>query len=142
MHFFLAPYRRRSSRSRSSSNQLIGDCNVCRPMSLLGLFENGDPQAPAIIVGSGGPTYTRSQIHAGALEFARFLRSKNVHTGDVVTIAESNKPQFIIAFLGITYARAVAAPLNQNFTKVSERNHFSNFSPPVKLILFPLLTTG
>lgn len=77
-----------------------------------------DPNSPALIVGSGGPSYTRSQVHDLAVQVARTLRASGVGPGDVVTLVDTNTVDFVVAFLGVTYSRAVVAPLNQNYTAV------------------------
>jgi acyl-CoA synthetase (AMP-forming)/AMP-acid ligase II len=53
-----------------------------------------------------------------SIEFANVLRGNGIKPGDVVTVVDSNTIDFVVAFLGVTYARAVAAPLNQNYTTV------------------------
>lgn len=59
---------------------------------------------------------TRGELHRLCVEFANTLRNNGVKPGDVVTIAEANTLEQVCIFLGCTYARAVAAPLNQNYT--------------------------
>ena len=59
---------------------------------------------------------TRGDLHRLCVEFANTLRNNGVRPGDVVTIAEPNTIEQVVIFLGCTYARAVAAPLNQNYT--------------------------
>lgn len=86
------------------------------PETLVDVLGSGDPSAPGLIVGSGGRTYTRGEIHQLAIQFAETLRGSGISAGDVVTIADPNTIEFVVAFLGATYARAVAAPLNQNYT--------------------------
>jgi hypothetical protein len=87
--------------------------------TLVDILGPGNPSAPALIVGSGGPEFTRQQVHQAAVQVAHTLRSSGVSSGDVVTIAESNTVDNVVIFLGVTYARAVAAPLNQNYTQVT-----------------------
>ncbi|KAL4431652.1 hypothetical protein ABPG77_001494 [Micractinium sp. CCAP 211/92] len=70
---------------------------------------------PALLGGSGGPSFTRGQLRRLAVQFAATLRAAGVQPGDTVTIAEPNTVEFVVAFLGTTLARAVAAPLNQNY---------------------------
>lgn len=133
----------------------------------------GDDSSPALLVGSGGATYTRGQLRALVHQFAASLRASGVQPGQVVTIAEPNtvrgrrrlvcacrccacvgecvaapsgaggklpcrapfcipftcactahlnyhppQVEYVVAFLGATLARAVAAPLNQNYKTV------------------------
>lgn len=87
--------------------------------TLVDILGQGDPSAPALILGSGGAKFTRQQVHQAAVQLAHTLRSSGVSPGDVVTIAEPNTVDNVVIFLGVTYARAVAAPLNQNYTKVT-----------------------
>jgi acyl-CoA synthetase (AMP-forming)/AMP-acid ligase II len=84
--------------------------------TLLDVVDGGDPAAPALIVGSGGGALSRAQLRALALRAAAALRAAGVRPGDVVTIAEPNTVEFVVAFLGVALARGVAAPLNQNYT--------------------------
>ncbi|RMZ52179.1 hypothetical protein APUTEX25_001569 [Auxenochlorella protothecoides] len=75
----------------------------------------GSPDSPAIVVGSGGQKLTRGQFLELATQFAQSLRASGVQPSDLVTIVDSNTLEFAVAFLGTTLARAVAAPLNQNY---------------------------
>ena len=50
----------------------------------------GADDSPAIVVGSGGPAFTRRQLRRLTLQFAATLRASGVKPGDVVTIAEPN----------------------------------------------------
>lgn len=103
--------------------------------TLFEVLERGDRASPALIVGSGGRTYTRREIHDLATQFALTLVAGGIKAGDVVTIAEPNTVDFVIAFLGCTYARGIAAPLNQNYTK-------SEFSYYMEDANSKLLVTG
>eukprot|EP00889_Picochlorum_renovo_P002140 jgi/Picre1/29170/NNA_004563.t1 len=78
------------------------------------LVDNGS--LVSLIRGGGGGKITRSSLHQMSVEFANVLRGNGIKPGDVVTVVDSNTIDFVVAFLGVTYARAVAAPLNQNYT--------------------------
>lgn len=80
------------------------------------LVDNGS--LISLIRGGGGGKITRSSLHQMSIEFANVLRGNGIKPGDVVTVVDSNTIDFVVAFLGVTYARAVAAPLNQNYTTV------------------------
>lgn len=82
------------------------------------LTQGRDSDTPALIVGSGGAGLTRRQLGILAGQFAATLRASGVAPGQVVTIVESNTPEQVVAFLGTALAGAVAAPLNQSYTKV------------------------
>lgn len=45
---------------------------------------------PALLGGSGGPSFTRGQLRRLAAQFAATLRAAGVQPGDTVTIAEPN----------------------------------------------------
>lgn len=45
---------------------------------------------PALLGGSGGPSFTRGQLRRLAVQFAATLRAAGVQPGDTVTIAEPN----------------------------------------------------
>jgi len=80
----------------------------------------GSDDSMALIRGSVGSSgkITRQSLHRMCVEFANVLRNNGIKPGDVVTVVDSNTVEFVVAFLGVTYARAVAAPLNQNYTTV------------------------
>ena len=85
--------------------------------TLYDVLDHGDPHALAVIIGSGGDKFTRQHIHFAAIQLADTLQNSGIVPGDIITIAEPNTVHYIVAFLGCTYARAVAAPLNQNYTQ-------------------------
>lgn len=78
-----------------------------------------DASSKCLQEGSGGRSYSRRQVMGMAVRLGQILREEyGIQVGDVVTIVEANTVAFVIAFLGVTCgARAVAAPLNQNYTK-------------------------
>ncbi|PSC68564.1 2-hydroxyacyl-lyase [Micractinium conductrix] len=79
---------------------------------------SGDDHAPALLAGTGDlpwREYRRGQLRRLAQRFAATLRASGLQPGDVVTIAEPNTVEYVVAFLGATLARCVAAPLNQNY---------------------------
>jgi len=82
----------------------------------------GEPSSIALVKGGdreksvSASRVTRGDLHRLCIEFANVLRNNGVRPGDVVTIAEANTLEQVVVFLGCTYARAVAAPLNQNYT--------------------------
>lgn len=50
----------------------------------------GADDAPALLLGSGGATYTRAHLRRLVNQFAASLRASGVQPGQVVTIAEPN----------------------------------------------------
>ncbi|PRW45703.1 2-hydroxyacyl- lyase isoform A [Chlorella sorokiniana] len=88
---------------------------MSRPLTTLQSVLEGADDAPALLLGSGGGALTRGQLRRLCNQFAASLRASGVQPGDVVTIAEPNTVEYVVAFLGTGLARAVAAPLNQNY---------------------------
>lgn len=54
------------------------------------VLRSKDGDQIALIVGSGGPEFSRSQIHSLATAFAVSIRKAGIKPGDLVTIAEPN----------------------------------------------------
>lgn len=78
---------------------------------------SGDDRIALIRGGCGNRAkLTKSSLHRMCVEFSNIIRGMGIKPGDVVTVVDSNTVEFVVAFLGVTYARAVAAPLNQNYT--------------------------
>lgn len=61
---------------------------------------------------------TRAQLRALVHSLARRLAAAGVKPGDVVSISMANTVEFLISFLAVTQARAVAAPLNAAYKQV------------------------
>ncbi|GJJ12436.1 hypothetical protein Clacol_006678 [Clathrus columnatus] len=64
----------------------------------------------------------------------QLVRDLGVRTGNVVSMAFPNSLEFVVAFLGIGTARAIAAPFNPGYT-TSEFEFYLEDTKPVFLIL-------
>jgi len=64
-------------------------------------------------------TVTYAQLEERANRYARWAISIGVEKGDVVGLLMPNKPEYVIAWLGIIRAGGVAALLNTNLTETS-----------------------
>ncbi|DBA69706.1 hypothetical protein WJX79_006063 [Trebouxia sp. C0005] len=95
----------------------------------------GNSDAPGVICAGGGPAFTRGQLEEKIKHVANLLRNSGIKVGDTVSIAKANTVDFIVAFLGVTYARAVAAPLNPNY-KLDEFKFFMDDAKS-RLLLVP-----
>lgn len=95
----------------------------------------GNSDKPAVVCAGGGPVYSRGQLEEKIKYVANLLRNGGIRPGDAVSIAKANTVDFIVAFLGVTYARAVAAPLNPNY-KLDEFKFFMDDAKS-KLLLVP-----
>eukprot|EP00887_Chlorella_sp_A99_P002168 scaffold21.g2168.t1 len=87
------------------------------PLRTLADVLAGDDAAPALLGGSGGPSFSRGVLAAMTRQFAASLRASGIQPGDVITIVDYNTVEFIVAFVGATLARATAAPLNSAYSK-------------------------
>lgn len=66
----------------------------------------------AVVVPDGGPSVTFAQLRRQTASLTEALRRGGVQTGDPVAIVLANGLEFLTTFLAVTWARAVAAPLN------------------------------
>jgi acyl-CoA synthetase (AMP-forming)/AMP-acid ligase II len=66
----------------------------------------------AVIIPDTGQTLTYGGFRAQVASLATALRHEGISAGDPVAIVLPNGAEFLVAFLGATWARAVAAPLN------------------------------
>uniref|UniRef100_A0A7S0UUS4 2-hydroxyacyl-CoA lyase n=1 Tax=Polytomella parva TaxID=51329 RepID=A0A7S0UUS4_9CHLO len=94
----------------------------------------GLPDNLAIQV-SGAKGVSRRQLQLAIIEASNILEEIGVKPGDVVSIAITNTIEFIVAFLAVTYARAIAAPLNPSYTE--EEFHFYMEDSRSGLLLSP-----
>ncbi|KAL3141143.1 hypothetical protein ABBQ38_003493 [Trebouxia sp. C0009 RCD-2024] len=95
----------------------------------------GNSEALGVVCAGGGPVYNRGQLEVRIKDLASLLRNSGIKPGDTVSIAKTNTVDFIVGFLGVTYARAVAAPLNPNY-KLDEFKFFMEDAKS-KLLLVP-----
>lgn len=61
---------------------------------------------------TGGPVITKPQLRALVHDTAARLIVAGIKPGDSVSLAFTNTVDYVVAFLAVTQARAVAAPLN------------------------------
>jgi acyl-CoA synthetase (AMP-forming)/AMP-acid ligase II len=100
-----------STPSAISAADTLASRVLCDAHSTTAIIKGGD-----VAKSIASSRISRGDLHRLCVEFANILRNNGVRPGDVVTVVDSNTLDFVVAFLGVTYARAVAAPLNQNYT--------------------------
>ncbi|KAI8470710.1 MAG: hypothetical protein J3K34DRAFT_377006 [Monoraphidium minutum] len=87
--------------------------------STLASVLEGSDDALAVAVAAGGAPgahrLPRRQLRDLVASLARRLAAAGVAPGDVVSISMENTAEFVVAFLAVTQARAVAAPLNAGY---------------------------
>jgi len=89
------------------------------PRTLTGLLNNvcqEFPQNKAVIV-SGKFEVTYAEMQRLVNRCAVKLRNAGIGSGDVVALTFPNSIEFVILFLAVIKARAVAAPLNSTYTE-------------------------
>ncbi len=74
---------------------------------------------PAVAIPDGGPHVTYAELGDQIAAVTATLRRGGIQPGDPVAIVLGNGLEFLVAFLGTTGARAIAAPLNPAY-KVEE----------------------
>mmetsp|Transcript_20492 Transcript_20492/g.44810 ORF Transcript_20492/g.44810 Transcript_20492/m.44810 type:complete len:550 (-) Transcript_20492:28-1677(-) len=95
---------------------------------------SGSPQSIALILTAGGKKISRSALQQCVVETSLALRRAGVKPGDVVSTAYANTLDFVVSFLAITSARAVAAPLNAAY-KVDEFSFYLEDTSSVLLLI-------
>ncbi|BDE06599.1 AMP-dependent synthetase [Vulcanimicrobium alpinum] len=97
------------------------------------LLAGGDASAPALAE-PGGPGLTYGALRATIDDFARELRGRGIAAGDTVALAVPNGLGIVAAFLGITRARAIAAPLNPAYTRDEFAFYLEDIGPALLLV--------
>eukprot|EP00250_Pteridium_aquilinum_P009612 c18796_g1_i1 orf=434-2002(-) len=88
-------------------------------ITLTGLLSRRCEECPdaTALISAGGPELTYAQLHAAVNEGASQLLRAGVKPGDVVALSFPNSLEFVLTFLAVIRARAVAAPLNSAYTE-------------------------
>ena len=81
-------------------------------MSTLQTCISAKRHSPAIIIPSSLTTLSHKQLLQNVSLFQTRLAAIGISPGDAVAIAFPNTIEFVIAFLSITFQRAICAPLN------------------------------
>jgi acyl-CoA synthetase (AMP-forming)/AMP-acid ligase II len=80
--------------------------------TLADLFANADPKHPAVILPEDGSAITYRSLAEQVEALAAVLRAFGLQPGETVGIVLPNGIEYLAAFLAVTRARLVAAPLN------------------------------
>ncbi|GAX79947.1 hypothetical protein CEUSTIGMA_g7386.t1 [Chlamydomonas eustigma] len=94
-----------------------------------------NPRTDAIILTGSSAHVTRSSLYSCVVEVSNALKKAGIKPGDVISMAYANTIDFVVAFLGVTYCRAVAAPLNAAY-KTDEFSFYLEDTAS-KLLLLP-----
>ena len=86
--------------------------------TLMHLWSPTYASQPAVFIPEG-PEVTYGQLQNQIEAAAAALRAGGVQAGEPIAIVLPNNLEFLVAFLGTTWARAIAAPLNPGY-KVEE----------------------
>jgi malonyl-CoA/methylmalonyl-CoA synthetase len=85
------------------------------------------------VLTSGGRTLTRDQLKAAAERVAGGLRNQDVRPGQRVALYAANSVEWVIAYLGVQRAGAVAVMMNPDYHS-AEAEHILTDSDPVAVI--------
>ncbi|MDD9996038.1 MAG: AMP-binding protein, partial [Dehalococcoidia bacterium] len=83
---------------------------------MLSSILDGKPDGAAAVVVPGGPAVTYGELQSSVDRAAGLLAGAGLEPERPVAIALGNGLEFLIAFLAVTRAGAVAAPLNPAYT--------------------------
>ena len=84
------------------------------PTTLAGLLQAGAADHVALVA-ADGPALSYARLHTEVEAVASALRGAGVGPGSVVSIMLGNDPAFVVVFLAVARAGAVAAPLNPGY---------------------------
>lgn len=87
--------------------------------TLTDLWTGDRAKKTAVVIPDGGPSVSYAFLEEQISALARVLRQGGIDTGDPVAIVLPNSLEFLVLFLAVPRARAVAAPLNPAY-KVEE----------------------
>ena len=90
------------------------------------------PDAPAFLQGDRVVSY--SMLNEGANRYARWAWALGLRKGDVVTLLMENRPEYVMAWLGLTKSGVIAALVNTNL-KGTPLCHSINIAGAKHLIL-------
>jgi acyl-CoA synthetase (AMP-forming)/AMP-acid ligase II len=82
------------------------------PATLADLFTAADPAHPAVILPEDGSATTHRALADQVEALAAVLRQTPLQPGQPVAIVLPNGLEYLVAFLAVTRARLIAAPLN------------------------------
>lgn len=118
-----------NSSVRASPDPVSFSTAVTAVTTLHGLLQKrveADGGKVAIVVTKGPVSVTYSQLQAAVEGVAAQLRSYGIRPGDLISLAFTNTLEYVVAFLGVTRARAVAAPLNSAYTAEEFKFYFED----------------
>ncbi|ONI89945.1 hypothetical protein ALI22I_13525 [Saccharothrix sp. ALI-22-I] len=111
-------------------------------MNIVEHVERGARLCPErVALRAGDTTWTYADLDDTAGRLGAWLRSEGVTEGDRVALRLPNTPSFVLAFLAVLKAGAVAVPLSTRIA-VDEVEHILGDSTPVLLLTTASLTAG
>ncbi|KAH3760945.1 Propionate-CoA ligase [Pelomyxa schiedti] len=84
---------------------------------------------------TGGPSFTYPQLTAAVKKMQSDLIEWGIQVGDTIAIVIPNTVEFVVCYIGCTWARAVAAPLNSSYTVDEFKFYLSDAE--CKLVIVP-----
>ncbi len=84
--------------------------------TLMELLSPDHAKKKAVVIPNGGPALTYAELGEQIALLVNRLKRGGIGTGNPVSIVLPNGLEFLTTFLAVTWARAVAAPLNPAYT--------------------------
>jgi acyl-CoA synthetase (AMP-forming)/AMP-acid ligase II len=104
--------------------------------TLRGLWPSDWANQTALVIPEDGSSLSYAQLEVQVMRLAEALRRGGIEAGHTVAIVLPNGLEFLAAFLAVTWARAIAAPLNPAY-KVDEFRFYLEDSGARALIAPP-----
>lgn len=114
----------------------LHSCSSHESSTLMDVLSPGNGGKTAVIVPDGGPALTYPALKERVASLADILRRGGIRAGDVVSIALPNGLEYLTTCLAVTWARAIAAPLNPSY-KVEEFRLSMQATKPQAAIVSP-----
>ena len=92
------------------------------------------PKTAVIVPHNPALTVTYQQLYSQTALFQRKLAALGITTGAAVSIAIGNSYEFIVAFLGASWQRAIAAPLNPAYKQEEFEFYIDDLSSALALV--------
>lgn len=73
------------------------------------------PNGDAIGIADGSIILSFSRLQETVESFAQHLHAAGIRPGDLVTLVMPSSVEFVIAFMALTWVRAIAAPMNPDY---------------------------
>lgn len=106
-------------------------------LTLADLLSQGDPRHAAVVLPDDGASIGFKDLADQVEALASTLRQSGLEPGQVVALVQPNSLEFLAAFLAVTRARLIAAPLNATYKADEFRFYLEDAE--AKLVIVPAM---